>query len=169
MPTLTLLVGLPASGKSTSIPEDFDGFVYSTDRYIELRAKTNGCTYNQAFQEFIGPATEHMNEQLDIAIRQRKDVIWDQTNMSAKKRRAALTRFPSSYRKICVCRVVPRDDAEWAELDRRILSREGKMIPHHIIKSMADSYVEPTTGEGFDEVHLYDIHGHELSHRLVFQ
>jgi hypothetical protein len=63
---------------------------------------------------------------------------------------------------VCVCRVPPRDSLEWAELDRRILSREGKMIPHHIIESMADSYVEPTLDEGFDEVHLYDMHGRPL-------
>jgi len=163
MPTLTVLVGLPGSGKSTSIPEDFDGFVYSTDRYIESCAKLNRRTYNDVFQEFIGPATKHMNEQLELAIRQRADVIWDQTNMGAKKRLGILSRFPKTYRKICVCRIPLWDALEWAELDRRILSREGKMIPHHIIESMADSYVEPTLDEGFDEVHFYDIYGNKLA------
>lgn len=162
MPTLTVLVGLPGSGKSTSIPDDFDGFVYSTDRYIEQCAKMNGMTYNEAFREFIEPATKTMNEQLEIAIRQKADVIWDQTNMSAKKRRGILSRFPKTYRKVCVCRVPPRDSLEWAELDRRLLSREGKTIPHHIVKSMADAYVEPTLDEGFDEVHRYDIYGEAL-------
>jgi predicted kinase len=165
VPTLTVLVGLPGSGKSTSVPEDFDGFVYSTDNYIEQCAKMNGWTYNEAFQEFIGPATKHMNEQLQIVIRQKSDVLWDQTNMSSKKRLGILSKFPKTYRKVCICRVPPQDDSEWAELDRRILDRAthaGKMIPHHIIESMADSYVEPTLNEGFDEVHLYDIFGNEI-------
>jgi predicted kinase len=162
MPTLTVLVGLPASGKSTSIPEDYDGFVYSTDRYIEQCAKMNGWTYNQAFKDFIGPATKTMDEQLAIAIRQRADVIWDQTNMSAKKRRGIISRFPNSYARFCICRVPPRDDDEWAELNRRTLSREGKIIPSHIIESMADTYVEPTREEGFDVVRLYDIYGNSL-------
>ena len=165
MPTLTVLVGLPGSGKSTSVPEDFDGFVYSTDNYIEQCAKMNVWTYNEAFQEFIGPATKHMNEQLQIAIRQKSDVLWDQTNMSSKKRLGILSKFPKTYRKICICRVPPQDASEWAELDRRILDRAthaGKMIPHHIIESMADSYVEPTLNEGFDEVHLYDIFGNKI-------
>ena len=159
MPTLTVLVGLPGSGKSTSIPEDFDGFIYSTDNYIEQCAKMNDWTYNEAFREFIEPATKTMNEQLEIAIRQKADVLWDQTNMSAKKRRGILSRFPKTYRKVCVCRVPPMDSQDCNELQQRLLSREGKTIPLHIVEAMADSYVEPTLDEGFDEVHRYDIYG----------
>lgn len=168
MPTLTVLVGLPGSGKSTSIPEDFDGFIYSTDNYIEQCAKMNGWTYNEAFSEFIGPATKQMNEQVQLAIKQNSDVLWDQTNMSSKKRLGILSKFPKSYKKICVCRVPPRTDDEWLELGIRLGSREGKLIPHHIVEMMADSYVEPTISEGFDEVHLYDIYGSKLGARYVW-
>lgn len=165
MPTLTVLVGLPGSGKSTSIPEDFDGFVYSTDNYIEQCAKMKNSLYNSVFQEFIEPATKAMNEQLEIAIRQKADIIWDQTNMSAKKRRGILSRFPKSYKKICICRILPRTEDEWDELNSRIAQRArftGKFIPPHIIEKMADSYVEPTLEEGFDEVKLYTIYGSKL-------
>lgn len=162
MPILTVLVGLPGSGKSTSIPEDFDGFIYSTDNYIEQCAKMNGWTYNEAFQEFIKPATKQMNEQVELAIRQGADVLWDQTNMSSKKRLGILSKFPKSYRKICICRVPPQTADEWLELGVRLGSRPGKIIPIHIIESMADSYVEPTLDEGFDEVHLYDIYGNKI-------
>lgn len=162
MPTLTVLVGLPGSGKSTSISEDFDGFIYSTDNYIEQCAKMNGLSYNESFQEFIKPATKSMNERLEISIRQKSDVLWDQTNMSFKKRHIILSKFPKQYRKICICRVVPYNDEDWIELNRRLLSREGKIIPKHIIESMADSYVKPTLDEGFDEVHLYDIYGDKV-------
>jgi predicted kinase len=160
--TLTVLVGLPGSGKSTSIPEDFDGFVYSTDRYIEDAARRSGATYNNAFGDNINAATSVMNQMLSAAISNNSDVMWDQTNCGSKKRKSILSRFPKNYRKICICRVPPRDDAEWAELNRRILSREGKIIPMHVIKSMADTYVEPTREEGFDKVYLYDIYGNLL-------
>lgn len=165
MPTLTVLVGLPGSGKSTSVPEDFDGFVYSTDNFIERQAKAHGQTYDIAFKGSIDLATKTMNTLLSNAIKIEDDVLWDQTNMSSKKRLGILSKFPKTYRKICICRVPPQDASEWAELDRRILTRAthtGKMIPHHIIESMADSYVEPTLDEGFDEVHLYDIFGNEI-------
>jgi predicted kinase len=159
MTTLTVLVGLPGSGKSSSIPEDFDGFVYSTDKFIEDAAKHFNSTYNEMFKDNIGPATMHMNEQLELAIRQLEDVIWDQTNLGSKKRLGILSRFPKAYRKVCVCRLPPRNDIEWIELNSRLFGREGKTIPRHIVESMADSYVEPTLDEGFDEVHFYDIYG----------
>lgn len=162
MPTLTVLVGLPGSGKSTSIPEDFDGFIYSTDNYIEAEAASVGKTYNECFKDCIKDATSVMDISLKFSIEMQYDVIWDQTNVSSKKRIGILSRFPKTYRKICICRVPPRNADQWAELDRRILSREGKMIPHHIIESMADSYVEPTLEEGFDEVHLYDMFGFKV-------
>ena len=162
MPTLTVLVGLPGSGKSTSIPEDFNGFVYSTDRYIEAEAASEGKTYSECFKDCIKDATSAMDNSLKFSIEQRKDVIWDQTNVSDKKRRGIISRFPSSYHKICVCRVPPRDDAEWAELMKRVASREGKVIPHHIIYSMADTYVCPSLEEGFDEVRLFDIYGNQI-------
>jgi hypothetical protein len=36
------------------------------------------------------------------------------------------------------------------------------MIPSHVVEQMADTYVEPTLDEGFDEIQLYDIFGNEI-------
>lgn len=162
MSILTVLVGLPGSGKSTSIPNDFTGFVYSTDRFIEEAAKHFGITYNEAFFDNIKNATHSMDTLLSYAIKNKSDIIWDQTNMSAKKRRGILGRIPASYKKICICRVPPRTAQEWSELDRRLASREGKTIPHHIIESMADSYVEPELDEGFDYIQILDMYGNVM-------
>ena len=164
-PTVFVMVGLPGSGKSTYLnfvdePEFGDTvFVYSTDNVLEQLAAKRGKTYNEVFKEEIGFATKLMDDLLKNAILMGIDVYWDQTNMSSKKRISILSRFPKHYRKVCICRVPPRNAEEWKELDRRILSRNGKFIPSHIIESMADSYVEPTLEEGFDEVQLYDIYG----------
>jgi predicted kinase len=170
MPTLIVLAGLPGSGKSTYVNQLYDEgyspphntFYYSTDFYIENIAASKNLSYDQCFSDYIGEATQAMNSMLQDALRWKTDVIWDQTNMSDKKRRGILSRFNSSYRKICVCRVPPRNDEEWSELNRRIASREGKSIPSHIVESMARSYVEPSLGEGFNEVCLYDIYGNKL-------
>jgi predicted kinase len=168
MPNLTVLVGLPASGKSTylNFVDDLEFgdtvFVYSTDRYIEQASKLNGWSYNEGFNEFIRPATKQMDEQLKLALRQGVDIFWDQTNMGAKKRAKILSQVPDHYGRACVCFVPPRDASEWTELNHRLANRPGKTIPQHIIESMLDSYVQPTISEGFDEVRLYDIYGQQI-------
>lgn len=169
MPILTVLVGLPASGKSTYLefvnnPEFGDTvFVYSTDQLVEEWSAGQGWSYNFGFSKYIGKAEKEMNSKLKLAIEANVDVYWDQTNMSAKKRAKILSQFPDHYGRVCYCFVPPRDAAEWAELNRRLANRPGKTIPRHIIESMSDSYVEPTLSEGFDEVRLYDIYGQQIN------
>ena len=164
MPILTVLAGLPGSGKSTYVKNiiNEDTFVYSTDRFIEDSANHFGITYNEAFADNIKNATTSMNLLLSEAIENCKNVIWDQTCLSSKKRKSILAKFPKTYHKVCICIVPPRDVDEWDELRRRVLSREGKIIPSRVIESMADSYVEPALEEGFSEVLLYDIYGNKI-------
>jgi tRNA uridine 5-carbamoylmethylation protein Kti12 len=168
VPTLTVLVGLPGSGKSTYLnfvdDPEFGGdvFVYSTDNYIEAQAKAVGKTYDDMFRDHINEATKHMNDVLSIAISASIDVYWDQTNMSSKKRKSILSKFPKNYRKECWCVRVPQTAEEWDELDRRLASRTGKTIPHHIVEAMADSYVEPTHDEGFDKITIVDLFGNKI-------
>ena len=164
MPTCTVMVGLPAAGKSTRVGSltaaNPEVFVYSTDNHIEQCAAQNGWTYDQAFAEFIESATKHMNEQLNIAIRSRQDIIWDQTNLGAKKRAKIINRMRSAgYRIECVCIAFPRNDDDWDIWRDRMNSRPGKTIPDSVIESMMDSFVLPSIDEGFDEIRLYDIHG----------
>lgn len=166
MPMLTVLVGLPGSGKSTCIQSAYTNptqFVYSTDDLLEVAAKELGSTYNDVFETLIKSVTKSADNMLAGAIKQNKDVVWDQTNMSAKKRAAILSKFPTAYQKVCVCFVPPQNAAEQQELNRRLANRPGKTIPAHIMRNMASSYVMPTREEGFDVVEFYNIFGQRLS------
>lgn len=163
-PICYVMVGLPASGKSTRVQAmcdmDLDVFVYSTDNYIEQCATVNGWTYDEAFSEFIEPATKNMNEMMEVAIRCRQNVIWDQTNLSTKKRSKAINRMKQAgYTVNCECFLPPENVEDITEWNRRLHSRPGKTIPEHIIANMVKTYVVPTVCEGFDSVTYYDIYG----------
>ena len=166
MKTCYVMVGLPATGKSTMAEAMLDAnplaFVYSTDAYIEECAAQNGITYNDAFTDFIEPATKSMNERVEIAIRSGQDVIWDQTNTGVKKRTKIVNRMRQAG--YCVeCHFVRppeaghiSDQKTWRD---RLNGRPGKTIPDHIMTSMFENLVEPTVDEGFDRVYTYNMFG----------
>lgn len=151
MPELIMLIGVPASGKSTWVKKNFDPMQYnllSTDNYIESVAEKEGITYNEAFKDHIKKATDNMNKMAKDAFSNNRNVIWDQTNLSKKSRKAKLAMVPSRYKKRAVFFVTPNEQEHMRRLD----SRPGKSIPKHIIKTMIDVIEFPSLSEGFDEI-----------------
>ncbi len=166
MPTCTVMVGLPATGKSTLIQRMIseDTWIYSTDMYIDTVAEDNGITYNEAFSLNIKAATEFNERKLNSIVTLRKDVIWDQTNLGVGKRRKIINRMRNAgYRVECECILLPAGDSQWEDWQHRMASRPGKTIPDHVIESMMDSFVRPTVDEGFDAVRCYDMYGNRIS------
>lgn len=153
-PIMIMLVGLPCSGKSTFAKESVYNYgidrrhryCLSTDNFIELQAKREGKTYNEVFANTISEANDLMREFKKIAIKNKADIVWDQTNLTVKSRRNKL-RGLEEYYKIAICFEVSEDI-----LNERLAQREGKTIPKTVIKDMKEKYVRPTTEEGFDEV-----------------
>ena len=152
-PTLWMLVGVPASGKSTWVADadaiHLDGIVIvSSDNEIEDYAASVGKTYSEVFKEYASTANAKMMQKLQGAIRHGDDIIWDQTNLNAKTRKGKLSQVPKTYRKVAVVFKTP----EFTEHMRRLNSRNGKSIPMHVINSMKESMTIPSLDEGFDEV-----------------
>jgi predicted kinase len=147
MPTIYMLVGVPGSGKTTWIRNNkHDAVVLSTDDYIEKIAAKQGKTYSEVFKDAIGDATDQMEKDLIQAVRNERDIIWDQTNLTAKTRKSKLSRIPKSYKKVGVYFSVPQD------LRDRLASRPGKTIPEPVIISMINQLQPPSKEEGFDEI-----------------
>jgi heterogeneous nuclear ribonucleoprotein U-like protein 1 len=150
MSTIYMLIGVPGSGKSTYVnnhqwTKDCD--YISSDHYIEEYAKKVGKTYSEVFADYIQTAIQLMNADAEKAKQAGHDIIWDQTNTSAKARANRLRMFPDYYK---VAIVFPTPEPE--ELERRLASRPGKTIPPDIIKSMIANLQLPTEDEGFDRV-----------------
>ena len=148
-----VMVGLPASGKSTRVLEmcamDSDAYVYSTDNIVEDIAKQLGKTYDEVWADIW----------LTEAMKNKQNVIWDQTNLGAGKRKGIINRMhKAGYSVECICFLQPESKEDIDEWNRRLRSRPGKNIPDFIIKNMVKTFVVPALDEGFDSVLYYDIH-----------
>jgi len=152
MPTVYMLIGVPASGKSTW-REKFkgDALVISSDDLIETYAADHGKTYNEVFKEQIKIATKIALEHAEAAFAADQDVIWDQTNITKKSRASKLAMVPEHYRKTAVFFATPLEE-EW---QRRLNSRPGKSIPAHILDSMVEMLEMPVLDEGW---HIIEYH-----------
>jgi predicted kinase len=163
-PICYVMVGLPGLGKSTLVEGMYkpDTFIYSTDALLEEWAAEEGKTYNEVFNDLIGEATGAMNHALEIAIRERLDIIWDQTNLGVGKRRKIINRMrQAGYQVRCECIVPPEagwisDQKDWKY---RLENRPGKTIPQNILTNMIQSFTLPTESEGFDMITFYNMHG----------
>lgn len=158
MRKLYMMVGVPGSGKSTYVNgvrgrldyQDFnEAVVLSTDKFIEASAKAENVTYNLAFHENIKLAEMQLNADLKKAIHDGKDIVWDQTNVSAKTRKAKLAKIPKHYHKIALVFCANPDIINEVNEKRKEFGRD---IPAHILESMIKNFEMPTKEEGFNEI-----------------
>lgn len=152
-PIAYILVGLPGSGKSTwtnEINRDGKFALISSDDHLERIARDSGKSYSDVFNDHIKAAGALMNADFRKAVADNRSIIWDQTNMTSKKRKGILQQIPNNYKKIAVVFQI-----DPVELERRLEKRgkeTGKIIPNHILSSMAKSFEMPTRAEGFNEI-----------------
>lgn len=147
-PNLYMLIGVPAAGKSTFVDAQDHDFVYvSSDYFVERFAQKMGKTYDEVFKEVAPRAMRLLNRRVQKARENGRDIVWDQTNTSAKSRSKKLAMLPE-YRKVAVYFETPPDDV----LEARLASRPGKAIPDYVMKRMKETLELPTLEEGFTDI-----------------
>ncbi len=147
-PVCVLLVGLPASGKSTWRTSLGTNFAFlSTDDYVEEVAKANGTTYDRMWEKTIDEATNVMHEEFRDAVAARQSIVIDRTNLTAKSRRRYLSQLPKTYSKVAVY-----FEIEEGLRQMRLQGREGKHIPKAADDQLRSVYVRPSKDEGFDMI-----------------
>ena len=159
MPTLTMMCGIPCSGKSSYVKETLiescpNAIILSTDDFIERYASEVNKSYVEVFEEAIDLAHSYLEGVLSHALNRSQDIIWDQTNLSKESRMSKLARIPTQYEKSCVC-----VHADLRTALFRNSQRHGRFIPRSIIVRMNSQFVLPTNEEGFDSItHLCQSH-----------
>lgn len=158
----TMLVGIPYSGKSTYIKklkesgECADDVIISTDKFIEAYGREQNLPYSIVFEEYIGEATDMMWKEIHESIKQGKNIIWDQTNLTVKSRKQKLDKIDvSDYRKAAIYFELPSDEV----IAERMTKRFDKVVHWGHVNRMKSQYQVPTKDEGFDIIIKCDTDG----------
>ena len=153
MPTCYMLIGLPGTGKSTWIgnlyEEEQAPVIISSDYFIERFAHLCGITYNEAFPIVMarGIPDKFICKRLNKAIVENRDVLWDQTNLTVKSRKAKMSKLPGYTFEALVF------EKPAQEVWEKNLNRPGKLIPKNVLNRMEQSYQPPTSDEGFIRIY----------------
>jgi predicted kinase len=152
-PFVIILIGPTLSGKSTWIRNNYPNVnVISRDEIVMEVAGTRD--YNKAFETVDQKMVDRvLAERLTESNSNKTSTIVDMTNMTVKRRAQTLRYFDDTFYKVAVIFPILSDDEyQKRNIDRN--AKENKWIPPTVIKSMIDSYQDPTSQEGFDNIIL---------------
>lgn len=143
-PKFIMLVGLPGSGKSKYSEQQFGYEILSSDK---LREELFGDVNNQ---ENNGQVFEQMNRRAVSFLKEGKDVIFDATNISSKRRMNFLkhTLKGIDCEKICVyiC-------TSWIKCVQNDAKRE-RTVGIEVIERMKNQMQIPMFHEGWDDIRI---------------
>ena len=150
-PFVMMLIGPTLSGKSTYIRNNYPNVeVISRDEIVmEVFGSRD---YNLAFKEVDQKEVDRvLATRLKSANDLKTSVIIDMTNMVVKRRMATLRNFDKDFSRVAVVFPILSDE-EYTKRNIERNTKENKWIPPFVIKSMIDSYQEPTLDEGYDRI-----------------
>lgn len=141
MPTLTLLVGIPRSGKSTWRSGLEGVFIVNPD---EIRLLVAGEEFDERWEPTVWTVAFAMTES---ALTQGFDVVVDATNVT-ERRRAPFVALAKRIGAPVVARVFPVPLELALERNRRA----DRRVPEHVIRRKFHAFAWPTPEEGIDEI-----------------
>ncbi len=145
-PVFVMMVGLPASGKSTvsaELAEKYDATVFSSDA---LRKELFGDESNQGDSRKL---FAELHRRIKKCLRDGGSAIYDATNISSKRRREFLQELAKiDCRKECVVMATPYKQCLENNRNR------DRQVPEHVIERMYRHWNTPYWFEGWDEIEL---------------
>ena len=143
MTTLTLMVGLPACGKTTYTKTKIDSRtkILSSD---DIRKELFGFEENQENNDLIFKTLYSRARNFLI---QGKDVLIDATNCNVENRKKALSNFENlNIRRKAIVIENPIEICIKQDSSRR------RVVGEKVIREFAETFSYPTREEGFDEI-----------------
>lgn len=164
-PLLTLLCGVPASGKTRWVRDRLSfahgssvwvvtpGFVLiSSDDRIEALAVAEGVTYQDAYLRHAKAVLSDIFADAAKAMDNGLSVVWDQTNLTVAARAERLALAPRNFERQAIAFEIDPVLQASRLADRE--ARTGKGIPDQVLAKQRSDYVRPSYSEGFDRVFL---------------
>lgn len=143
MPEFIMLVGIPASGKSTYAHElEKQGYhIHSSDAIRkELTGDSNSQNINNKVFEILH---KRIKDDLEVG----KSCVYDATNMSMKRRIAFLSEIKKyDCRKKCIVFFID------PEICRERNKKRERKVPDYVIEKMLRQFQCPYFYEGWDEI-----------------
>lgn len=173
MKTYTVLVGLPASGKTTLVQTliknlHLDGIavVSRDDVLMHVARKINPhMNYSEAWNRLNGKKIDAIMERY-FRMLCRSDkynrIIIDKTHLTipSRMRTIGFIRSYETNKHIIECVYLSHDDLESMDcILRRTNERKnsGKVVPADVLDKMKESFVPPTEEEGFHELNSFRV------------
>lgn len=147
-----MLIGLPASGKSTYLNEILveypDAAVISRDHFVEEKARELNLTYDQVFKEHAEEIDEKFKKYVQQVRELQPDIVVnDKTNLTNKGRDKEVQHFKDSgYEVTYIFFEKPERDVDHYVWKQRLSSRKGKFIPDSVIEDMLKRYEDNVNG-----------------------
>ncbi len=145
-PTVTIMIGLPRSGKDTYIADNYNGetIISRDDVMMELYSKGDSytSTFKKISKEEHKKVDQETQKRFQVAVKNKENIIINLTNLSKKTRAKWLPQ--NYYKKAVVVLTSPKT----------CLSRNTteKYIPTDVLHDMIKRYHAPNLEE-FDEIH----------------
>lgn len=156
-----MLCGLPASGKSTTAKDlsvKENAVIYSSDELRkELFGNVEECNKNhELFKE--------LHQRIKEGLKDGKNVIYDATNISHKRRRGFLSELKKyNCEKICYLVATPYEKCLTYN------SMRERKVPEHVLQKMYLSFYIPQYNEGWDDIEiLYNTAGFNFDTNDLF-
>ena len=163
MPICVIMIGPPASGKTTFCSEQFHGYTHLStyDIVIDLYGtspdgKPRG--YDEALKNSNKETViEVFNRKLAKAVERNDDIVIDRCNCTISGRKALIEHIAfknKKYKFIAVNMEVPLSIAL-----ERTENNSGNVIPSGVIVKLYEKYQKPYIHEGYDAIYTIDEHG----------